>query len=103
MRYEYFPRYGVQPGTIVKVSCLSDTPTSAAAAEDVPAEHEAEVSHLPEPLSDYVSCFLLAKRRALLHKHMPAVCTCNQLRKEVQAGLALLLCTSLDIDVHCHQ
>ncbi|CAL5224399.1 g7081 [Coccomyxa viridis] len=40
---EQAARYGVQPGTIVKVSCLSDTPASAAAAEEPPAEPEAEV------------------------------------------------------------
>ena len=67
------PRYGVQPGTIVKVSCLSDNPASAsaAAAEEPPAEPEAEVSHLSSCLNDCEWCMLLAKRIAL---HVYCLC-----------------------------
>ena len=58
-------RYGVQPGTIVKVSCLSDAPASVAAAEDPSAEPEAEVSHL-STLCNHELCILIATRSALL-------------------------------------
>ena len=46
-------RYGVQPGTIVKVSCLSDAPASDARAEEAPAEPEAQVSHPSQSSSEH--------------------------------------------------
>ena len=87
-------RYGVQPGTIVKVSCLSNNPASAAAAEEPPAETEAEVSHLTSCLTDYEWCILLAEREALLWLCTPAV---HKSAVSYARGHKLLLCHQFGI------